>query len=245
MKDELYMKKKDKKKGISISWQFTAIFTSLMVGTIAFFLLINTTFLKEFYIRNKFKAIKNAYENLENASVNSSFDSEEFNAELNNTSLRYNIDIIIVDVDSEIVKYIGKDHEAMRMAIWDRVFMAESPAENDEVIEQTDKYRMSITQDRRTKIEYVEMWGFLSNDNVFLMRSALQSIEESARITNIFLEGIGVAALLIGVVIILIVSKKVTRPILELADISDRVRHLDFEAKYTGKQKNEIFVGTF
>ncbi|MCR4748827.1 MAG: HAMP domain-containing histidine kinase [Lachnospiraceae bacterium] len=230
---------KCKKTRWSISRQFTLIFASLMIGTIAFFLLINTTFLKEFYIRNKFKAIKMAYQSVETATVNSALDSEEFDKELNNSVLRYNIDIIVVDVDSQTVKYKGKDLEAMKLAIWDRIF-AGGNNENEEIIEQTDKYRLSITTDPRTGIEYIEMWGFLSDENIFLMRSAIQSLEESARITNRFLSGVGAVAIVLGIIITLLLSRKVSKPILELADISDRMRRLDFEAKYTGKQKNEI-----
>ena len=36
------------------------------------------------------------------------------------------------------------------------------------------------------------------------------------------------------------VSGKITRPIMELTKISERMLHLDFEAKYTGKSKTEI-----
>lgn len=234
------MVKEKKRTKWSISLQFALIFASVLIGIIAFFLLVNTTFLERFYISNKGDALKRAYDKVESAIESSSLESDEFDAELNDAALRYNIDIIIVDVDSQTVKYKGKDQEAMKIAIWDKVFMGDKLPETDTVVEQTEKYRLSITSDRRTGIGYIEMWGFLSNDNIFLMRSALQSIEESARITNRFLEAIGLIALVLGIIIILILSRKVTKPILELADISDRMRKLDFDARYEGRQKNEI-----
>ena len=234
------MAKEKKRTKWSISLQFALIFASVLIGIIAFFLLVNTTFLERFYISNKGDALKRAYDKVESAIESSSLESDEFDAELNDAALRYNIDIIIVDVDSQTVKYKGKDQEAMKIAIWDKVFMGDKLPESDTVVEQTEKYRLSITSDRRTGIGYIEMWGFLSNDNIFLMRSALQSIEESARITNRFLEAIGLIALILGIIIILILSRKVTKPILELADISDRMRKLDFDARYEGRQKNEI-----
>ena len=39
-----------------------------------------------------------------------------------------------------------------------------------------------------------------------------------------------------------IVSRRVTTPILQLADISERMCHLDFEARYSGNSKNEIGI---
>ena len=44
----------------------------------------------------------------------------------------------------------------------------------------------------------------------------------------------------ISALIIWAVARKITNPILELADISERMIHLDFEAKYHGKSKTEI-----
>ena len=72
------------------------------------------------------------------------------------------------------------------------------------------------------------------------MRSALQSIEESARITNLFLVYIGLIVIILGIIVVVAVSSRLTKPILELADISEKMGKLDFEAKYTGKQNNEI-----
>ena len=54
------------------------------------------------------------------------------------------------------------------------------------------------------------------------------------------MENVGLLAIVIGTIIILLLSRRIAKPILELADISDRVRNLDFEARYEGHQKNEI-----
>lgn len=240
----LFKKKEKKKRKIkrtkSISWQFALIFASLMIGTIAFFLLVNSTFLEKFYIRNKETALRNAYTIINNASDNSALNTEEFESELNMYSLKFNIDVIVIDVDSETVIYKGKDQEAMRIAIWDKLFLAGRNNENDQIVEQTEEYQLLTTVDRRSSTGYIEMWGFLSNGNIFLMRSALQSIQESARITNLFLMYTGAVALVIGIIFVLAVCKQVAKPILELAVISERMGELDFEAKYNGKQKNEI-----
>ena len=47
---------------------------------------------------------------------------------------------------------------------------------------------------------------------------------------------------IISGIVIWIVSRRVTTPILQLADISERMCHLDFEARYTGNSKNEIGI---
>ena len=40
--------------------------------------------------------------------------------------------------------------------------------------------------------------------------------------------------------IIMIVSRKISEPIKELTQISERMNHLDFDAKYKGKSRTEI-----
>ena len=52
----------------------------------------------------------------------------------------------------------------------------------------------------------------------------------------------GIASTLICGLVIWLVSKKITDPILELARISERMTHLDFDARYRGKSFNEIAV---
>ena len=234
------MDTKREKSKISIRVQFAIIFASLTIFTLVIFLLINTVFLDDFYVKNKEKAIKEAYTSLAAAVANSTLESEEFDAHLDSVVAKYNIDVIVVDVDSKTVSLKAKDQEAIRIAVWDKIFMNENPNAEDKIVEKTDDYQLSIMTDFRTGIEYIEMWGFLKNDNIFLMRSALQSIEESARITNLFLVYIGLIVIILGIIVVVAVSSRLTKPILELADISEKMGKLDFEAKYTGKQNNEI-----
>lgn len=226
------------KKTRSISWQFALIFASLMIVMVVLFLVFNSRFLARFYINNKQQELKAAYSRIMKASDNATIESESFDTELDLSTVKYNIDVIVVDVDSETITYKAKDVEAMKRSIWDKVFMFNNP--DDKVIEQTEDYQLLFTTDRFSGMGYIEIWGILSNDCVCLMRSALQPMEESARITNLFLMYSGTFMLIIGIVIIYIVSRQVAKPILKLADISERVGELDFDAKYTGKQKNEI-----
>ena len=84
------------------------------------------------------------------------------------------------------------------------------------------------------------MWGVLDNGNLFLLRCPLESIRESVNLANRFLAYVGFGAAIVSAVIVLIISGKITKPIKELTEISERMIHLNFEAKYTGKSKTEI-----
>ena len=84
------------------------------------------------------------------------------------------------------------------------------------------------------------MWGSFDDGSRFLLRSPLESIKESAAVSNRFLIYIGSLLILISVVLVWYFSKRLTDPILELAVLSEKMADLDFDAKYTSGGSNEI-----
>ena len=74
----------------------------------------------------------------------------------------------------------------------------------------------------------------------FLLRSPVESMRESASISNRFLLYIGSVLIVVSILLIWYFSKRITDPIRELARLSDRMADLDFDAKYTSGGSNEI-----
>lgn len=190
----------------------------------------------------------NAYERINHAALEQTLDTEDFELQLQSLCSRYNMDVLILDVDSQTVKYAGVDPEATKIQLWDNLFLEKnqnheySEQEKKDTLVENDAYRIKIVRDRILKNENIEMWGFLENGNMFLIRTALESIRDSVRLANRFLAYIGVLAAVASGIIIWVVSKKITKPIMQLAGISEKMTHLDFDAKYTGRDKNEIAI---
>ena len=90
--------------------------------------------------------------------------------------------------------------------------------------------------------EYIEMWGMLDNGYFFILRSALESIQESVAISNRFMAYVGCIAIFVSILLVIGLANRITRPIMELAGISERMKHLDFNAKYTGDDRTEIAI---
>ena len=86
------------------------------------------------------------------------------------------------------------------------------------------------------------MWGLLDNGYLFMIRSALEGIHENVSISNHFLVYVGMVSIVVSMALGIFLSNKITKPILKLADISERMKHLDFDAKYEGKDKTEIAI---
>ncbi len=77
-------------------------------------------------------------------------------------------------------------------------------------------------------------------NSMVVIRTSVESIEESAAIANEFLAYIGIAVVILGSFAMFIFSRRFTKPILELADISKKMTDLDFEVKYKVNTKDEI-----
>lgn len=86
----------------------------------------------------------------------------------------------------------------------------------------------------------IELVGELETGQNIFIRSNFESIKESAEISNNFLAYVGGGAIIFGIVVMLIVSKRFSKPILELASIADRMSKLDFDVKYDVSTSDEI-----
>lgn len=223
----------------SIKRQFAGVFCFLIAGTIVLCWFMNSTFLENYYIKNKQNVLMNAYNYLNTASNNGSISTEEFDIELQKISGKYNISFILLDAETKTLKASANDYEILSRHLLNNLF-SKGASPSIRVLEKGDNYEISIMPDDRTKTEYVEMWGFLDNGNLFLFRNPLESIKESVKLANRFLAYVGVVAAFAGALVALWVSGKITKPIMELTKISERMIHLDFEAKYSGKSKTEI-----
>ncbi len=227
----------------SIRRQFATIFITLMAATIVMCWLLNTTLLEKYYIENKKEVLLSAYRSINDASNAGNTSSEQFQIEVQKISGIYNINILVINPDSQPVTSSVHDYNYLIRELLDHVFSVMTENETDKkVLEQTAHYTIQNSHDSRTNINYIEMWGFLDNGNPFIMRTALEGIKDSAKIANRFLMYIGIFAVVLSGVIIWLISRKITTPILQLADISQKMTNLDFEARYTGEEKNEIGI---
>ncbi len=224
----------------SIRKQFAFIFTALLAGIILLCWFINNTFLESYYIQNKKEALQEVYGQLNTAAGNGMINSDSFNIQLNQLCGKYNINVLILDVNSNEIKTIGSDPEFMRRQLMNYMFMQENG--EGEILEKQETYVIQSVNDKSAHMEYLEMLGILYNGTYFIMRVALESIRESVDIANQFLAYVGVIGAIAGGIIIWYVTKKVTDPIQQLAKISERMTHLNFDVRYEGKSDNEISV---
>lgn len=223
----------------SMKRQFAFIFITLIIGTLLLCLILNSTLLGTYYINKKQNALVSAYYSINEASSAGDITSEEYDIELKKICDKYNIQVLVADGESEAVKYSMNDPKVVLKQLFDNIFLG---VNEESLLLNTDNYKMQVVRDFKTQTEYIEMWGILDNGYLFMLRSALEGIKESVSISNHFLAYVGLIAILASAFLVIWLSNRVTKPILELANISERMKHLDFEAKYTGNDKTEIAI---
>lgn len=222
----------------SIKKQMIAIFIGLLACMVVALLVINMTFLEPYYIQNKEKSFREMYETLNQVAQDQSYSDEEVSSDVAKQAERNNLSFLIID-ETTGNKYTNVyNQETLFNQLLGYVIIQSQ--QNAEILESTDAYQMLQSRDPWNETEYLVMWGNFEDGSQFLMRSPLESMRESAAISNRFLIYIGSVLILAAGALVWYFSKKLTDPIRELANLSDKMANLDFEAKYTSGGKNEI-----
>lgn len=232
------MNKQKKKVRHSIKREIAVSFMILMAATIFLCWLINRFFLQSFYENNRRNELIIGYKQILNAAQEENL--ENIKEQLTPLVNRANISGIILDADAQIVEHFGNDSASLNRRIRDYLYGAVSPG--TEIIEQSDDYIIITCMERNENSEYMEMHGVIGTGTVFMLRTPLANVTESVKIANEFLIYIGVLAIILSSIVIWIFTKRITEPIMELADISAKMTKLDFEAKYRGKSNDELAI---
>lgn len=224
------------KKRNTVSKQLTLIFVGLMAGVILVCLLVNSLFIGKYYIFEKEKALKESHARIVYEQAKEDFDEQEFANTLNDLALRYNISMCVLDSERKVKYATSNGGDKLDVRLIGYVFGINAPSAS--VILDNGDYVLQRTQEKNQ--EFLELYGILDNGVAFILQSTIESVEESARLGMTFFAIIGIFGLVIGAIVIATVTRRITRPLRELNDLSNRMVELDFEAKYHGKSDNEI-----
>lgn len=219
----------------SIKKQFAAIFIGVMAATIILCWILNTVFLQSYYIKDREKALLKAYNWLNESS---DMEDEDFEIEFETICSTSNVDALIIDGSGKQTISTVHDSQGLMMQLFD--YLINKNKGDVDILLKEDGYTLQKVRDSRIASDFLEIWGYLGGGKIFIMRTPIASIKESVGIANRFLAYVGIVAIIISGCLIWLVSKKITEPILELADISERMSELDFTVKYQVNGENEV-----
>ena len=234
--------KSNKKKIRSVRAEICSVFVSIMLVTFLISMLTNFFFMERVYLRETIRNIKESFFSIENALEQGDISSDDFNREIRYICERYNIEMVVLDADSRMVKTTSSSSDDLVKDLWDNIVNPDD--ESRTILESSDDYKLQITENSENGCRYIEMWGIVETGHLVLVRTAMESISDSVAISNTFMAYVAITAVFFGSVLMVFVSKRVTDPIKKLTDISDEMKELNFEAKYVpvGDDRNEIDI---
>lgn len=224
----------------SLKQEIASVFIILMTSTIFLCWFVNNTFLERYYIDNKENVLLSAYKFINQAGNEEGLLTKEFAIQFEKIASTGNISILVIDPSGAVKISSVNERGILSKQLLNNIYGKSTDAST--VLSSGENYIIQKTRDSQINADYLEIWGHLEDGNWFIMRTALESIRESVQIANRFLSYIGVCAVMISAMIIWTVSEQISKPILELANISKRMTKLDFEVKYTRGGNDEIAI---
>ena len=235
---------KNSSKFISLKLSFPLITVSVLAAVIALVFALNATQLENYAVRNKQARL------METAGLVAAAAADDFSDEtltdLENKLRRSNIDIIILDnvYETPVVIYATDLNQGRIIYKLLNAFENDTFADSRDmqVYQRTDDYViLSLFQKDEAgyQLDCVVTCGDAMR---FIMTTPMESIRDSVQISSRFLLIIGLAAIMIGGIIMYMASSRLTDPILRLSEISDRMADLSFDTRYEGHDDNEIGI---
>lgn len=219
----------------SIKARLIVAFVGIVVIAFVLIALSNSFLLERYYVVKKTDAIQDVYEKLNQYD---SLTSDKVQS-LKSICIEKNISWVILDTNhSEILDYDSRNANRLYASLFGYI-TGVAPAKSS-TLEETDNYTLEVNRDM--DMDYLDMWGMLDNNNVFLIRLPMAGISDSIQISNMFYLYTGMIVVAISILAIWFLSQRLTKPLEELTDISIRMSNLDFNAKYESGGEDEIGV---
>ena len=217
--------------------------------------ILNNFGLTWYYQNEKVSEIHEAYLKLDNevkklsedgqTIIGESEDSESVvNESVSNIVLDYsnkhNITIALVDSMTDKAIYSSQREGDMFLDRIQEGFIGNKNIKKKDILYKSDNYTI-ILHNTPQNSSFIEGFGYCSdNQTIVIMSTPVAGLKESVNISNKFLIYVAVIGFIITVIITFLITKMITSPILQLAEISNKMGKLDFTARYDGKRSDEI-----
>ena len=217
--------------------------------------ILNNFGLTWYYQNEKVSEIHEAYLKLDNevkklsedgqTVIGESEDSESVvNESVSNIILDYsnkhNITIALVDSMTNKAIYSSQREGDMFLDRIQEGFIGNKNIKKKDILYKSDNYTI-ILHNTPQNSSFIEGFGYCSdNQTIVIMSTPVAGLKESVDISNKFLIYVAVIGFIITVIITFLITKMITSPILQLAEISNKMGKLDFTARYMGKRSDEI-----
>ncbi len=228
---------------ISIRLKFTLILVAVIAGVIAAICFINDRYLETYVLDQKQDKLETMREAVEEF-VESGY-TKDGSRQLNRLNRLDNIAALVIQNSygmlGPVVRYSSTVEQTGYSLRLDEYLQGLNRPVISDIYKRGDDYIVYKAYDSQLGSYQLECIGVIQ-DASYILTTPLESIRESAALSNQFLVTVGVAAAVLGGILVYFISRSLTKPILQLARLSEQMAELDFSVRYQGRQKNEIGV---
>ena len=218
----------------SIRMKLFLTLTVTVIVIIIFLILINNGVLETYYMHTKQNNLLNVYK-LVNDYYNSNLKNLDIQLELEKIAISNNFDIVL-KTNEDINVYSSNRNFLETLG---QINSLDQNTDQRNTVYSNGNVQIKTVKDNKTSTQILLLSAHLDNGYKLYIRMSVTSIQESVKISNSFLYLIGSITILIGGVVVLIISDRYTKPILELNNIARRMANLDFSKKYQEKQTDD------
>ncbi len=222
------------KKRRHLTLQIMLMICVLAAGAVLVCWLVNTIFLERYYVKQKQQTMVEDFQTMSYASTNRMLQSEEFNTTFENMCAKDNMTILVLSSDGRVIRTSTAGRENLREDMYGMLW----DTNLTDTVQVGSDYEILSGEDSRLSSEYLVLVGDLSGGETVIMRTAIESIRESAMLSNRLLLIVGLVTIGVSLLVGALLSRRITRPVRQLTDISQHMVGLDFEAKYVPRNQN-------
>ncbi len=220
-----------KKKGVifkSVRMKLFVTLSGVIAFIIALLIIMNSLVLETFYIMSKINTVKEEYLSINDMFNKNSADTIE---QIKRDAIANNFDILIQNEAYMVIFSSSDDFTnilnqnadiGVKFKFWNKG--------EQRIIYTSENF--SIKKVYSNGLNCILLNGELDNGYKIFIQIPIAAIEESVRISNNLLLIIGAISIIIAGIAASLVSKKFTKPILELNLIANKMSKLDFSQKY-------------
>lgn len=225
----------------SIKRQITLIFIAVILLVITLVVIINAGFLERYYLSRKQSDIRTVYNLISNNIETDSLFDPDARIEVERQLELFNLSLIVVNDQNQVFFYTDREATGpLYLQLLGYIF--EQNQLRGQLLSQTDQYEFWKMSEPTLRLEFLEMWISNHQGYSILIRSPLESIQENAAIANTFLLYVGGITILIGGAIFWFATRRITAPLHELVELSQKMTELQFDVRYRSGGHNEIGV---
>lgn len=213
--------------------------TVLVLSFVFLFSLVNTIFYRNYYMYKKEKSlidISGSISKVYNGNYNEVKDIMEYFENKENA-------FIVITDSGKNLKYSTLDRLREDIQEDGKPRLIPPKLSSDKVIDTKiidDKRVRYVVRDKNMQVDFLVINELMSNGDQLSIRVPLEAFKESVIITNQFAVAVGIVLIIIGVIWAYYLSKRFTKPILDLNEIAQKMSQLNFKETVVIKHQDEV-----